>query len=258
MVNRWIGWILLIFLIPIVFLLSLIASAIILLPFVVATLVLAGVLYLITKLGMHISPEEPVETIFEKTIGKETFEEIRDDLLIAFYPGLQDENFENLDRWSTLRQIDMSRDRVIKRVFAGSSTISVAGGLVSVIIGYFTSFGWTLAIFLVLVAILVSVGLVIIRTLTFSSRNHEFDPLDDLAIMKGWNDGPMQDGVAIAQILGMVLVISVFAKPRSQRYDAAMKRIQNHACKRSGIDPHKWETIEEVDGSTETKLIKSA
>lgn len=251
--RRWLGWILLIFLIPVVFLLALFVSMLIMLPFVVLTLVLAGVLYLITKLGVHASPEKSAEVVFSKAIGKDTIERIRDDLLIAFYPGLQDRNFDNLDRWSVLRQIDRSRDQVIRRVVAGGSAISVVGGAISIFIGKVTAFGWALAIFLVLVAVLISISLVIIRVLTFSSHKHEFDSLDDLAIMKGWNNGPMQEGTVIAKILGMVLLISVFAKPGSSRYEEAMKKIQNHACKKADIDPHKWESTEEEKDVDEMK-----
>lgn len=259
MIRKWFGAIFLIITIPIVFLLALFVSILAVLPIVVITLVIAGVLYLITKLGMHASPERSVEVVFSKAIGKESIENIRDDFLIAFYPGLLELNFDDLDRWSILRQIDKSRDRVIRRVAAGGLAISLVGGGVSIIIGLATNFGWALAIFLLLIAIVTSVSLVTIKILTFSSHNHEFDSLEDLAIMKGWNDGPMQEGTGIALILGVILLSSVFAKPGSPRYEKAMKRIQDHVCIKAGIDPQKWEFVGEEDDSDTVKdeYIKS-
>jgi len=246
MIRRILALVLLIILAPVAILVGISGSILILLPFVLLTLTLAAVLYFIITLGTRASPNQVVEKTILRTVGDGTFTTVRDDLLVTFYPIVLTQNYDNLDRWSVLREIDKSRDRVIRRIAAGSSAISIIGGVISIFIGTYTGFGWALAMLLVLVTILIAVSLASIRILSFRSYEHEFDSLEDLATMKGWNDGPMQNWRTIALAIVMILVILVFAKPGSRSYNTSMRLIQKNSCKKVGIDPQRWHAVEEV------------
>jgi len=174
--------------------------------------------------GKYLSVSELFRWALDRFIGFQILETVRDDLIQIYYPYLDIRKEPDHDRWWLLHDIESSQEEINRRLESGETSLSIAGGVISIVLGSVFGIGVgaiAISILAIVLSFLVTIRIIAIESLSFELRNHPNVSTRDLVLFRGWNSGPMQnDGAVLIVLLSVFLAVA--AKPESYRYNMAM------------------------------------
>lgn len=192
-------------------------------------------------LGRRTSGERMAENVVDRFIGKDLLIAIRDDLIEVYIPVLDLPKNEGLDKWGMMREADRAQEIAQDRLVGGESVLTFVGGIVSVLASPVTGLGPAIALFLIFLSITVALRVVAINILAFDSLYYRYLSTKEMIIMRGWNCGPI-NGKEVWLFLLLSLLLSVFAKPGTSRYNFSMSILADLTAARAGRTLDKWQT----------------
>lgn len=170
-----------------------IVSLLILLPLVlIGLLIVLWIIDIPRKVGQYFDFEGAIRRVLYRVIDPEEMRFFRDDMLHIMESEVEME--EGLDRWGLLREIDKSQQEIELRLKNGEFAFSFVGGVVALLVGNVLGIvygGVVLTLVGLLFSFLVTVRIIITDTLCYKSINHRNEPVRRLALLKGWNTGPI-------------------------------------------------------------------
>jgi nitrogen fixation-related uncharacterized protein len=168
-------------------------SLLILLPLALLGLVIAlWVIDIPRRIGQYFDFEGAIRRVLYRVIDPEEMRLFRDDMLHIVESEVEME--DGLDRWGLLREIDKSQEKIELRLKNGEFAFSFVGGVVALLVGNILGIvygGVVLTLVGLLFSFLVTVRIIITDTLCYKSINHRNEPVRRLALLKGWNTGPI-------------------------------------------------------------------
>lgn len=155
------------------------------------------------KLGEVVGFESLLKDILYSIVTKAELIYWREEYLASINTTKSHE--EDIERWGLLRLIDLERQRVIDDLREGEQLIAIGGGVTSLVVANIFSInagGLFLTIIAVMYSIVVSFRILVVEALSYSSLNNTHKPLEELAKMKFWNEGPLQsiEGIGIVVV----------------------------------------------------------
>lgn len=184
----------------------LIAVVSILIPLLIGITVFLWIVDVPRKVGQYLTLEEAIRRLAFRIFDPHEMRAFRDDMLHIIESEI-DEG-EKWDRWGLLRDIDTAQDEIEDRLKDGEFAFTFGGGIAALIVGNvfgLTYGGIVLTIVGLLFSFVVALRIIITDALCYQSINHQDDSLRHLAILKGWNRGPVfGKGAMSIAILSMI------------------------------------------------------
>jgi hypothetical protein len=210
---------------------------VILLPSLLGLVVLLWLVDVPRRIGQRLDFENAVRKMLYWVVDPEEMLRLRDDMLHIVESEMEVE--DGLDRWGLLREIDSSQGEIEQRLKNGEFAFSFIGGLVALIVGNLFGIafgGLLLTIVGLLFSILVTARIIISDTLCYRSTNHRHESIRRLALLKGWNRGPIYGSGAVG-----VAILSAIASTDGAGYRFGREILEIYAgLQYSGED--KWRT----------------
>lgn len=210
---------------------------VVLLPVLLGLIILLWIVDLPRKVGQRLDFEEVIRVVLYRAVDPEEMRRFRDDMLHILESEIEVEG--NLDRWGLLREIDRSQRKVEWRLKNGEFAFSFVGGLTSLVVGNLLGIvfgGILLTVVGLLFSLLVTARIIITDTLCYQSVDHRNEPIRRLALLKGWNRGPIFGSGAVG-----VAILSAIASRDGAGYRIGRGILKTYAEMKYG-DEGKWRT----------------
>lgn len=208
---------------------------VVLLPVLLAVMVLLWIVDVPRKVGQRLDFEGAIRSALYRVVNPEEMRRLRDDMLHILESEIEVES--EPDRWALLREIDRSQREIERRLKNGEFAFSFVGGLTALIVGNLLGNivgGILLTVVGLLFSLLVTARIIITDTLCYSSVPHRNDPIRRLALLKGWNRGPIFGSGAVG-----VAILSAIASRDGAGYVGGRWILETYAeMKYGGKD--KW------------------
>lgn len=145
-----------------------------------------------TAIGRFGQIEYWMKSVIDSIVGIQNLETTRNDIIGIFTRQAQIK--EGIDQWSQLRMMELAIERVNLRLLNGEFLITFFGGLLAIVLGVYVGVQWA-AILLTLLGAVIAM-IVFFRTILIDLQAYKADlyvnhPAEEVAVLKGWNDGPM-------------------------------------------------------------------
>lgn len=195
-----------------------------LLPILIGITLTLWIIEIPRKVGQYFTFEDSIRRVLFYVLDPQELRTFRDDML--YIVEAETEESEEWDRWGLLREIDTAQNEIERRLKDGEFAFTVGGSAVALLIG--TVFGFTYAgIVLTIVglafSLLVSLRIIITDALCYQSINHRNDPIRHLAVLRGWNRGPVFGTGAV----GLAL-LSVIASQGDSGYHLGTELLEEY------------------------------
>jgi hypothetical protein len=200
-------------------------SLLILVPLLLGLSIVLYVTDIPRKIGSHLTFEEIIRNVLFSVLNPQEMRNFRDDILHILESEI-DEN-KDWDRWGLLREIDTAQNDIEDRLKDGEFAFTFVGGATAIIIGNVLGLvygGIVMSIVGLIFSLLVAVRVIITDTLCYQSVGHRDDPLPRLALLKGWNRGPIFGTGAVG-----VAILSVVASRGGTGYRCGIRLLENVA-----------------------------
>lgn len=208
---------------------------VVLFPVLLAVMILLWIVDVPRKVGQRLDFEGAIRSVLYRVVDPEEMRQLRDELLHILESEIEVEN--DPDRWGLLREIDRSQREVERRLKNGEFAFSFVGGLTALIVTNLFGIvigGILLTVVGLLFSLLVTARIIITDTLCYSSVTHRNDPIRRLALLKGWNRGPIFGSGAVG-----VAILSAFASRDGAGYIGGRWILETYAEMKYG-DKDKW------------------
>lgn len=207
-----------------------------LLPTLLGVVILLWIVDVPRKVGQRLDFEDAIRGVLYRAVDPDEMRRFRDDMLHILESEVEVE--DGLDRWSLLREIDKSQNEVERRLKNGEFAFSFVGGLAALAVGNLLGIvfgGILLTVVGLLFSLLVTTRIIITDILCYRSINHRDEPIRRLALLKGWNRGPIFGSGAVG-----VAVLSAIASRKGAGYRIGRGLLETFAQIKYG-EEDKWQ-----------------